>query len=86
MTYLRPQQTFVATCPEDYDTFTAYVNDSDRAIGRKARVNVWFRPRTGLPAVPLNEEEVGRHSLDKFTTDRRTDENAWISWICLGLH
>lgn len=52
------RQTFVAQCEEDYQTLNNMVADSPEALGRKARINTWFRRRSTPHAPPASHEEV----------------------------
>jgi hypothetical protein len=67
-------QTFVAQCQEDLDTLNDWVNDSDRALGRRVRVATHFRTQNpeSLLAPPMSPEEVGLASTPSFDTSNST--------------
>jgi len=57
-------QTFVCQCREDYDTLTNLVNDTPQALGRKGRIQVWFRPYApdNLVPPPMSQEDAQRYT------------------------
>lgn len=50
----------VAQCEEDYATLNRLVVDTPEALGRKARLNTWFRakPQGQTIQLPVSPEEV----------------------------
>ena len=59
---------FVAQCLEDYKLFFRVFTDTTEALGRKASVHCWFRPRKpeALLAPPMSDREVNDTSLYVF--------------------
>ena len=55
-------QTFVAQCEDDYQTLNRLVVDTPEAIGRKARINTWFRVQPAQHSQPPLTTDQVRHS------------------------
>ena len=53
-------QTFVAQCQEDMDTLNHWVNDTDKALGRRVRIATYFRTQNpqSIVSPPMTHEEV----------------------------
>ncbi|KZP00289.1 P-loop containing nucleoside triphosphate hydrolase protein [Calocera viscosa TUFC12733] len=45
-------KTFVCQSEGDFKTLNHFINDTDKGLGRKARINVWYRPRNGNQLLP----------------------------------
>lgn len=52
-------KTFVCHSEEDQKLLNHLINDTTTALGRTARIAVWYRPEGQLPAPPLSDEDVG---------------------------
>ena len=59
-------KTFVAQCNEDYQLLNQLVADTPEALGRKARINSWYRDPTDINPPPLPVEEVRIRSHISF--------------------
>ncbi|TFK46958.1 P-loop containing nucleoside triphosphate hydrolase protein [Heliocybe sulcata] len=83
-------KTFVAQCEEDYDLLNHLVNDTDKALGRRARVPTWFRPRveSTLAPPPLNAQEMAAMHFDGYAIDfvECPPEMKWYLSKELNLH
>jgi hypothetical protein len=56
-------QTFVAQCDDDYRLLNRLVNDTTEALGKKARITIWFRPgEANIALPPTTANEVCAHS------------------------
>ncbi|EPQ58883.1 P-loop containing nucleoside triphosphate hydrolase protein [Gloeophyllum trabeum ATCC 11539] len=64
-------KTFVAQCEEDYELLNHLVIDTDKALGRRARVPTWFRPHSEASLVPppLSPEEMAAMHFDGYAID-----------------
>ncbi|KDQ64067.1 hypothetical protein JAAARDRAFT_116577 [Jaapia argillacea MUCL 33604] len=64
-------KTFVAQCPEDYKTLNNLIVDTTEALGRKGRINTWFRPNSEhtLVGPPLSPEEMRQLNFDGYAID-----------------
>ena len=71
-TYSRGPQTFVAQCNEDYRLLNQLVADTPDALGRKARINTWYRDPTQVAPPPLSPEDV---SLNARSMCNRSDRS-----------
>lgn len=52
-------QTFVAQTPEDLATLNRLVVDTPEGLGRRVRINSWFRPKPDISQQPMSPDEVG---------------------------
>jgi structural maintenance of chromosomes protein 5 len=63
-------RTFVTQCMEDNRTLNRLVNDTPEALGKKARIATWFRPRQNTNPPPMTQEEMGRLGFDTYAIDQ----------------
>jgi hypothetical protein len=63
-------RTFVTQCVEDNKTFNRLVNDTPEALGKKARVATWYRPRRETAPPPMSPEEMQRLGFDTYAIDQ----------------
>ncbi|OBZ70474.1 Structural maintenance of chromosomes protein 5 [Grifola frondosa] len=61
-------KTFVAQCEEDYQLLNTLIVDTPQGIGRKARINTWFKVKneSRLPPPPMSEEEMRQLGFDGY--------------------
>ncbi|KZT60822.1 P-loop containing nucleoside triphosphate hydrolase protein [Calocera cornea HHB12733] len=45
-------KTFVCQTEADSKTLNHWINDTEKGLGRKARINIWYRPRNGSQLLP----------------------------------
>ncbi|KAL7282760.1 hypothetical protein ACG7TL_004235 [Trametes sanguinea] len=64
-------RTFVAQCEEDYQLLNRVCVDTPEAIGRKARINTWFKARdeNRLQPPPVPREELQQLGFDGYAID-----------------
>ncbi|KIP10370.1 hypothetical protein PHLGIDRAFT_101267 [Phlebiopsis gigantea 11061_1 CR5-6] len=62
-------QTFVAQCDEDYRLLNQLVADTPDALGRKARINSWYRDPTHVAPPPLSPEDLVQLGFDGYALD-----------------
>ncbi|KAI0677714.1 P-loop containing nucleoside triphosphate hydrolase protein [Trametes maxima] len=64
-------RTFVAQCEEDYQLLNRLCVDTPEAIGRKARINTWFKVRdeTRLAPPPMPREQIRELGFDGYAID-----------------
>ncbi|KAI8989879.1 P-loop containing nucleoside triphosphate hydrolase protein [Trametes punicea] len=64
-------RTFVAQCEEDYRLLNTLCVDTPEAIGRKARINTWFKARdeSRLPPPPMSREQLQALGFDGYAID-----------------
>ncbi|KAI0658644.1 P-loop containing nucleoside triphosphate hydrolase protein [Cubamyces menziesii] len=64
-------KTFVAQCEEDYQLLNRLCVDTPEAIGRKARINTWFKVRdeNRLAPPPVPREELKALGFDGYAID-----------------
>ncbi|KAI0690848.1 hypothetical protein BC835DRAFT_1407403 [Cytidiella melzeri] len=83
-------KTFVAQCEEDYQLLNRLVADTPEALGRKARINTWFRtkPHNQNPQPPLGVEELHRLGFDGYALDYVDCPEGMRWWLqsALNLH
>lgn len=73
-------QTFVAQCNEDYQLLNQLVADTPEALGRKARINTWYRDPTNVAPPPASVEEVKIALLElKKVTHSQPSSNRSVS-------
>lgn len=63
-------RTFVTQCIEDNKTLNRMVNDTPEALGKKARIATWFRPRRDTAPPPMSPEEMQRLGFDTYVIDQ----------------
>ncbi|KAL6307041.1 P-loop containing nucleoside triphosphate hydrolase protein [Sparassis latifolia] len=59
-------KTFVAQCEEDYQLLNRLVVDTPEALGRKVRINTWYRAKTQLVGPPMSEQEMHVLGFDGY--------------------
>ncbi|CDO77206.1 hypothetical protein BN946_scf184747.g19 [Trametes cinnabarina] len=64
-------RTFVAQCEEDYQLLNRLCVDTPEAIGRKARINTWYKARdeSRLLPPPLPREDLLQLGFDGYAVD-----------------
>ncbi|RPD67470.1 P-loop containing nucleoside triphosphate hydrolase protein [Lentinus tigrinus ALCF2SS1-7] len=64
-------RTIVAQCEEDYQLLNRLCVDTPEAIGRKARINTWFKPadHSRLPPPPASAEQLRALGFDGYAID-----------------
>ena len=64
-------RTFVAQCEEDYSLLNSLCVDSTQALGRKVRINTWFKVRdeSRLQAPPAPVEQIQAMGFDGYAID-----------------
>ncbi len=64
-------RTIVAQCEEDYQLLNRLCVDTPEAIGRKARINTWFKPAdyNRLPPPPASAEQLRAIGFDGYAID-----------------
>ncbi|KAI0751154.1 hypothetical protein C8Q80DRAFT_555406 [Daedaleopsis nitida] len=64
-------RTIVAQCEEDYQLLNRLCVDTPEAIGRKARINTWYKPvdHSRLQAQPLPPEQLRALGFDGYAID-----------------
>ncbi|CAL1699972.1 unnamed protein product [Somion occarium] len=62
-------RTFVAQCQEDATLLNRLVVDSPDALGRRVRINSWFRPRPEYADPPMSAEELRGLGFDGYASD-----------------
>ncbi|KAI0329648.1 P-loop containing nucleoside triphosphate hydrolase protein [Cubamyces sp. BRFM 1775] len=64
-------KTFVAQCEEDYQLLNRLCVDTPEAIGRKARINTWFKiqDESKLAPPPVPREEIRALGFDGYAID-----------------
>ncbi|EJD35341.1 P-loop containing nucleoside triphosphate hydrolase protein [Auricularia subglabra TFB-10046 SS5] len=61
---------FVAQCQEDYNTLNHYINDTPKGVGRKLRINIWYRPQgSEVPPPPMSNEEMAQLGFWGYALD-----------------
>jgi hypothetical protein len=63
-------RTFVTQCVEDNRLLNRLVNDTPEALGRKARISTWFRPRRAAQQPPMSEDELRRLGFECYAIDQ----------------
>ncbi|KAG8991499.1 Structural maintenance of chromosomes protein 5, partial [Tulasnella sp. 427] len=83
-------KTFVCGSSEDYKLLNKLVNDTDEALGRKARITTWFRPRVDeqLAPPPMSTEQMRSLGFDGYAIDFVTAPPAlmWFLKKDVNLH
>ncbi|EJU06652.1 P-loop containing nucleoside triphosphate hydrolase protein [Dacryopinax primogenitus] len=83
-------KTFVCQTEQDFKTLNQLVNDTDRALGRKARINTWHRPRNQAKLLPppLSLEEVQHFGFDGYAINfvEAPDAMHWYLRRELNMH
>ncbi|KAJ3553657.1 hypothetical protein NM688_g3492 [Phlebia brevispora] len=64
-------KSFVMQCDEDYKLFNHLVVDTSEALGRKARLNTWFRHVQTSPP-PVSKEELQSMGFDGYAIEYMT--------------
>ena len=61
-------RTFVAQCEDDYQLLNKLFVDTPEALGRKVRINTWYRTRdeSRLPPPFASEDEIRAMGFDGF--------------------
>ncbi|EJF55700.1 hypothetical protein DICSQDRAFT_175618, partial [Dichomitus squalens LYAD-421 SS1] len=64
-------RTFVAQCEEDYQTLNRLCVDTPEAVGRKARINTWFKAKDGgrLQPQPVPADQLADLGFDGYAID-----------------
>ena len=64
-------RTFVAQCEEDYQTLNRLCVDTPEALGRKARINTWFKARdeSRVQPPPLPVDQLAALGFDGYAID-----------------
>lgn len=80
-------KTFVAQCEEDYKLLMKLVADTSEALGRRARIIGWFRPKGQPSPQPIDPTELKTHGFDGYALDyiECPEELKWFLQIH-GLH
>ncbi|KIO22019.1 hypothetical protein M407DRAFT_28434 [Tulasnella calospora MUT 4182] len=83
-------KTFVCGCAEDYKLLNKLVNDTPEALGRRARITTWFRPRNEeqLSPPPMSPEQMAALGFDGYAIDFVTAPDAlmWFLKKDVNLH
>ncbi|KAI0340832.1 P-loop containing nucleoside triphosphate hydrolase protein [Trametopsis cervina] len=81
-------KTFVAQCEEDYQLLNRLVADTPEALGRKARINTWFRTQGRNQQPPVSVEELNRLGFDGYAMDYIDCPDGMRWWLqsAVGLH
>ncbi|KAL0950349.1 hypothetical protein HGRIS_010317 [Hohenbuehelia grisea] len=61
-------KTFVPQCQADFDTFNNYLH-SREVLGRKVRINTWYRPNSQVAPPPMSREELAHLGFDGYAMD-----------------
>ncbi|KAH9942592.1 P-loop containing nucleoside triphosphate hydrolase protein [Amylocystis lapponica] len=83
-------KTFVAQCEEDYALLNRLVIDTPEALGRKARINTWYRAQDARQFVPppMTQEEMLEVGFDGYAIDHVQCPEGLKWWLqnALSLH
>ena len=80
-----PTQTFVAQTQEDLATFNRLIVDTGEALGRRIRVNSWYRPRPDFAEPTMSPEDVSLWGpLVHLLLIGILAQISRVRWICLG--
>ncbi|TEB23759.1 P-loop containing nucleoside triphosphate hydrolase protein [Coprinellus micaceus] len=83
-------KTFVAQCQEDLDTLNHWVNDTDKALGRRVRIATYFRtqnPQSVAPP-PMSHDEMRAIGFEGYLIDLLEYPEGMAYWLkgALNLH
>ena len=78
-------------CQEDYKLFNELIIDTDKGVGRRARVFTWFRPNKPELFIPppMTDEEVLhllRLNEQSSCQYHYVDADDWLRLLCVGPH
>ncbi|KAI0071832.1 P-loop containing nucleoside triphosphate hydrolase protein [Panus rudis PR-1116 ss-1] len=81
-------RTFVAQCDEDYKLLNRLLVDTPEALGRKVRLNTWYKSHGQIAPPPVSPEELRALGFDGFAIDfvRCPDGLRWFLENNLQLH
>ncbi|KAI0787066.1 P-loop containing nucleoside triphosphate hydrolase protein [Irpex lacteus] len=83
-------KTFVAQCEDDYQLINRLVVDTPEALGRKGRINTWYRaqPPNQQPQPPVTHDELRRLGFDGYALDYINCPEGMKWWLksAVGLH
>ncbi|GJE87507.1 structural maintenance of chromosomes protein [Phanerochaete sordida] len=81
-------QCFVAQCEEDYRLLNRLVADTGEALGRRARINSWFRDPHQISPPPVSSEQLRELGFDGYALDfvQCPDGIKWYLQSVMQLH
>ncbi|KAG9041717.1 Structural maintenance of chromosomes protein 5, partial [Tulasnella sp. UAMH 9824] len=83
-------KTFVCGCTEDYKLLNKLVTDTPEALGRRARINTWFRPQneSQLKPSPMSPEKMESLGFDGYAIDfiKAPEAMTWYLKMEVNLH
>ncbi|KAK7696074.1 hypothetical protein QCA50_000716 [Cerrena zonata] len=62
-------KTFVAQTQEDLATLNRLIVDTPEGLGRRVRINSWFRPQPEIAKPPMSEENLKSLGFDGYASD-----------------